>query len=513
MIDVLFIVPNNSKNIYQGLSSKYSAIETPTWALLLAESCRSKSFKVSILDTNAENIDDETSFNKIKTLDPKLILFVVYGQNVNAGTTNMSGTVRLANYLKNKNYNKPISIVGSHVQALPLDTLKKEKSIDFVFTNEGVYALHNLLKTNIKISDLKNIKGIAFRNIDKIEINEAEKIVPQDRLDYDLPGYAWDLLPFKKKPFDLYRSPLWHAEYKDEFRSPYAAIQTSLGCMFGCDFCMINIINRDDNKEIGVASDYSKMRYWSTEFIVKEFEKLISYGVKTIKITDEMFLLNPKFYVPLCEKLIELNKNDDLKMWAYSRIDTVKKPETLKKVRQAGIKWLCLGIESGDKKVRLEVSKGKFEDVDVRKIISRIHEADIEVMANYIFGLPGDDFNTMQKTLDLSIELCTSGWNAYAAMALPGSFLYKKSLENNYELPTTYEGFSFHSYETVPLSTKHLKAFEILNFRDNAFHEYHSNTNFLKRIENKFGLNAKENILNSLQIKLKRKIIEENTKN
>ena len=513
MIDVLFIVPNNSKNIYQGLSSKYSAIETPTWALLLAESCRSKNFSVDILDTNAEQLDDENSFEKIKALNPKLILFVVYGQNVNAGTTNMSGTVRLAKYLKSKNLKIPISIVGSHVQALPLETLKKETSIDFVFTNEGVYALHNLLKTNLKISDLKNIKGIAYRNGTEIEINNPEKIVPQDRLDYDLPGYAWDLLPYKNKPFDLYRSPLWHAEYKEEFRSPYAAIQTSLGCMFGCDFCMINIINRDDNKEIGVASDYSKMRYWSTEFIIKEFEKLISYGVKTIKITDEMFLLNPKFYVPLCEKLAELNTNDDLKMWAYSRIDTVKKTDTLKKVRQAGIKWLCLGIESGDKKVRLEVSKGKFEDVDVRKIISRIHESDIEVMANYIFGLPGDDINTMQKTLDLSIELCTSGWNAYAAMALPGSFLYKKSLEMNYQLPTNYEGFSFHSYETIPLSTTHLKAFEILDFRDKAFHKYHSNPNFLKRIENKFGLNAKENILSSLQIKLKRKIIEENINN
>ena len=513
MIDVLFIVPNNSKNIYQGLSSKYSAIETPTWALLLAESCRSKNFSVDILDTSAEKLDDKNSFEKIKALNPKLILFVVYGQNVNAGTTNMSGTVRLAKYLKSKHLKIPISIVGSHVQALPLETLKKETSIDFVFTNEGVYALHNLLKTNLKISDLKNIKGIAYRNGTEIEINNPEKIVPQDRLDYDLPGYAWDLLPYKNKPFDLYRSPLWHAEYKEEFRSPYAAIQTSLGCMFGCDFCMINIINRDDNKEIGVASDYSKMRYWSTEFIIKEFEKLFSYGVKTIKITDEMFLLNPKFYVPLCEKLAELNTNDDLKMWAYSRIDTVKKTDTLKKVRQAGIKWLCLGIESGDKKVRLEVSKGKFEDVDVRKIISRIHDSDIEVMANYIFGLPGDDINTMQKTLDLSIELCTSGWNAYAAMALPGSFLYKKSLEMNYQLPTNYEGFSFHSYETIPLSTTHLKAFEILNFRDKAFHKYHSNPNFLKRIENKFGLNAKENILSSLQIKLKRKIIEENINN
>ena len=45
-----------------------------------------------------------------------------------------------------------------------------------------------------------------------------------------MPGYAWDLLPFKK-PLDLYRSPYWHAEYKEEFRRPYAAIQTSLARM------------------------------------------------------------------------------------------------------------------------------------------------------------------------------------------------------------------------------------------------------------------------------------------
>ena len=55
------------------------------------------------------------------------------------------------------------------------------------------------------------------------------------------------------------------------------------------------------------------MRFWSTEFIIKEFEKLINYGVYTIKITDEMFLLNPKYYKPLCEKLAEKNSNDHLK--------------------------------------------------------------------------------------------------------------------------------------------------------------------------------------------------------
>ena len=61
-------------------------------------------------------------------------------------------------------------------------------------------------------------------------------------------------------------------------------------------------------------------------------------------------------------------------------------------------------------------------------------ESDIEIMANYIFGLPGDTINTMQKTFDLSMDLCTVGWNAYAAMALPGSQLYKNAIENNISL-------------------------------------------------------------------------------
>ncbi len=224
--------------------------------------------------------------------------------------------------------------------------------------------------------------------------------MPQNKLEIDLPGYAWDLLPYKKEPFDLYRAPLWHAEYNQEKRTPYAAIQTSLGCKFGCDFCMINIINRNDNDEIGVAGNYSFMRHWSPEFIIKEFDKLISMGVKTIKITDEMFLLNPKFYIPLCNLLKKRNKNDELMIWAYSRVDTIKKPGILNLVRDAGIKWLALGIESGRKNIRFEISKGKFQDVDIKTVVQKVHEADIEVMANYIYGLPGDDRSSIAETLN-----------------------------------------------------------------------------------------------------------------
>jgi radical SAM superfamily enzyme YgiQ (UPF0313 family) len=507
-MDVLFIAPGNSTGVYQELSKDYSAIEPPTWALLLAEACRSKGYKVGLIDVNAEKLNREQVVERIKSFNPRLLCFVVYGQNVNAGTVSMSGALYLSEHIKENNIDIPISYLGSYIQALPIKTLTDESSIDFGFTNEGVYSLLNVLaEEKIDINNLGHIKGLVWRENNIPKINPSEKVVPNDRMDIDLPGYAWDLLPMDKTPLDLYRAPMWHAEYDQNKRSPYAAIQTSLGCQFGCDFCMINILNRNDEDEIGVAGNYSMMRHWSPEFIIKEFDKLVDMGVYTIKITDEMFLLNRKYYVPLCEMLRDRGYGDKLRMWAYSRVDTVRRPDLLKLVREAGIKWLALGIESGDKTVRLEVSKGKFEDVDINKVIQHVHDADIEVMANYIFGLPGDTKESMQLTLDLSKELCTFGWNAYAAMALPGSKLYKNALENGTPLPDTYEGYSFHGYDTLPLPTETLTAADVLEFRDKAFDEYHSYPPFLEKVKNKFGQIAVDNITEMLKVKLKRRII------
>lgn len=508
-VDVLFVNPGSHKKIYQDLSKDYTAIEPPTWSLLLAQSCRSVGYSVSILDPNAENLSNSETIERIREINPRLICFVVYGQNPNSGTVNMTGTVELASAIKKSGVKNPISIVGSHVQSLPIKVLEDEEDIDIIFTNEGVYALWNLLALP-DLTDketLKNIKGIGFIKNGKPFLTLPERIVPQEKMDEHLPGYAWDLLPFKEKPLDLYRSHFWHAEYNHEKRTPFAAIYTSLGCQFRCSFCMINIINRDDNDPVGVAGNYSKMRFWSPEFIINEFDKLVEMGVKTLRISDEMFLLNAKYYVPLCKMLIERGYGDILSMWAYSRVDTARKPENLALIRKAGIKWLCLGIESADRKVRFEVTKGRFKDVDITEVAKRVHDADIEIMANYLVGLPCDTHDTMQKTLDLSLELCTLGWNMYAAMALPGSRLYKEALEAGLDLPNEYSGFSFHSYETKPLPTEDLEPWEILKFRDEAWTKYHTSRQFLDKIEKKYGKIARENILQMSKVKLKRKIL------
>jgi anaerobic magnesium-protoporphyrin IX monomethyl ester cyclase len=509
-VDLLIINPGNAEGVYQSLSQKYSGIEPPTWALLLAESVRSQGHKVAILDINAERLSVSEALERIKQFDSRLICFVVYGQNVNAGTVSMSGAIPISNALKDSGLKTPIAYLGSYIQALPVKALKDESSIDFGFTNEGVYALRNILKlSEINSSTLKDIKGIVRRDEKgQVVMNPAEAVVPTSKMDEDLPGYAWDLLPFKNRPLDLYRSPLWHANYNEEDRSPYAAIQTSLGCNFGCSFCMINIVNRSDNDEIGVSSNYKGMRFWSTEFNLKQFDILAEMGIKTIRIVDEMFLLYKKHYDPLCTELAKRPYAKDLKMWSYSRIDTVTDPALLKTVRAAGIQWLALGIESGDKRVRLEVSKGKFEDVDIKRVIKQVHEADIEVMGNYIVGLPGDNHDSMELTYQLSEELNTSGWNMYAAMALPGSQLYKTATENGYNLPDSYTGFSFHSVDTLPIPTDSLSPAEILKFRDEAFLRYHTNSNFLKRIENKYGLEAVDSIKEMTKIKLTRNILQ-----
>jgi radical SAM superfamily enzyme YgiQ (UPF0313 family) len=512
-IDILFVNPSAAQKAYQGLANNYSAIEPPTWALLLAESVRIADFTPQILDINAERLTIDAAVDRIKEVSPRLICLVIYGQNPNSGTINMLGAVEIAIALKAVNMKVPICAVGSHISALPLEVLQTEPSFDFVLCNEGVYALRNVLAKDLSEVDcLESVNGIAYRSEGgELIINKPEHVVPQNKMDIDLPGYAWDLLPYKDKPLDIYRAHFWHAGYDQNCRSPFAAIYTSLGCTFQCDFCMINILNRDDNDEIGVASNYANMRFWSPDFIIEEFDRLVTMGVRTLRISDEMFLLNKKYYVPLCELLIERGYGKKLNMWAYSRVDTVRSRESLQLLKSAGINWLALGIESGDKKVRLEITKGKFEDVDIRSVVQMIEEADIDVIANYLFGLPGESQSSMMKTLDLGLELCTAAWNGYPVIPLPGSSLYKSARAAGQALPKYYSGYSFHGYETLPLETENLKPREILEFRDKAFITYHTYTPFLDKVKNRFGDVATKNIEKMLAVKLKRKLVEEHS--
>jgi radical SAM superfamily enzyme YgiQ (UPF0313 family) len=286
-LDVVFINADSSAAAYQGLADRYAAIEPPTWSLLLANSVRAVGFSAMIIDSTAERLSHEDSVQRIIDLNPRLVVFVVYGQNPNSGTINMVGNTECAKLLKEASPRMVTCFVGSHTSALPREVLALE-DIDIVLLNEGVYALRNLLASNLQ-EDLRNIKGIGHKFDGKPVLNPPEGVVPNEKMDSDLPGYAWDLLPMREKPLDLYRAHFWHTEYKQTNRSPFAAIYTSLGCRYKCDFCMINIVNRVDNDLSVVSSNSPNMRFWSPEFMIGQFELLANLGVEHVRISDEMF--------------------------------------------------------------------------------------------------------------------------------------------------------------------------------------------------------------------------------
>lgn len=505
MTDVLFVIPNSSKKIYQGLSNTYSAIEPPTWALLLAESLKLSNFKSEILDCDALRLDDEKAIKEIENIKSRLVLFTLYGQQPNQGTFLMIGASRLASKLKENNKNIKIGFVGSHISALPREVLS-ESFVDFVFINEGVYALRDLLTTNLK-DNLNKVNGIGYKNLEgQAVLNPPGILVPSERMSEDMPGYAWELLPKKNKTLDLYRAHYWHSFFSEKDRTPFAAVNSSLGCKFGCNFCMINIVNRTSIEPSAKSSDFRIMRHWDPKHFVDQLEILANYGVKTVRLTDEMFFLNKKYYIPILEDIIERKLN--LNMWAYARVDTVREDQ-LELFKKAGVNWLALGIEAANQNIRLEIDKGRFKDVNIREIVKKIQDHDMYIVGNYIFGFPEDSIDTMKDTLNLAKELNTEHANFYPCQALPGSPLYLDAVKNDREqLPATYEEFAFFSYECKPMKTKYCTSAEVLKFRDDAWNEYFTNQRYLEMIEKKFGVENRQNIEEMSKIKLKRKVLE-----
>jgi anaerobic magnesium-protoporphyrin IX monomethyl ester cyclase len=495
----LLIVAPSAAGLYQDLANGFSAIEPNIWAGLLANSVRDLC-EVRILDQEVERYDARELRIQVTDYDPSFVLFVVTGQNPNASSAAMAGATVMASVLDQEcEFQYPIGFVGPHVNALPVETLERHPSIKFCLANEGVYALKNLVKGGI--NDLGNVNGVVYRDDSgDIQINPPEAIVPQDRLEIDLPGVAYDLMP----SLDNYRTSTWHCNYIEQDRSPFASIYTSLGCPMQCSFCMINIINRTDNDWTKAAADFNTFRHWSPEFVIKQFDYLASKGVKQVKIADELFVLRPRHFIGLCDLLIE--RDYGFNIWAYSRIDTVR-PHYLTKLKAAGVNYLALGIESANQTIRREISKGKFEDVNIREVVAMIEDHGINVGANYIVGLGHDTWDTMQETLNLAIELNTAAMNIYAATPLPGSPLYLAKRNAGETVPTKYSEFGFLSYDHLPSATPSLSAEEVLGFRDYAWQAYHTNPRFLNRIRNEFGDQAVADLKRLTDVKLNRKIL------
>ncbi len=487
-VDVLFINPGNRRAVYQELGNDFSAIEPPSLAGLFANYIRNKGLGAAIIDAPAHNLSPEDVARQVADrYEPVLIVVVVYGFQPSASTQNMPAAGATVRALKAIDPRYKILMTGTHPAALPERTLREE-ACDYVCDREGPETIL-LTAQALKISSTPKLNGIPslwYRVQEVIMHNPPGELM--DNLDTEMPGVAWDLLPM-----DKYRAHNWHCFEHIHARAPYVSLHTSLGCPYKCTFCCINA-------PFGKAS----YRMWSPDTVIKEIDILVNqYGVKNIKFVDEMFVLNKNHVLGICDHIIA--RGYDLNIWAYARVDTVK-DEFLDKLNRAGFRWLALGIESGSKHVRDGVEKGRFGLEEILQVVRKIQDAGINVIGNYIFGLPDDTHESMQETLDLAIEANCEFANFYCAMAYPGSKLYTLAIENGWALPESWIGYSQHSYETLPLRTDVLSAAEVLKFRDQAFMTYFKNPRYLDLVARKFGPEVLRHIEQMTQIQLKRKL-------
>jgi radical SAM superfamily enzyme YgiQ (UPF0313 family) len=481
------------RQVYQSLANDLTAYEPPIWAGFLAEFFRNNRYSVEILDAEALGLTYEQTVHEIQGCNPLLTVFVVYGQQPSASTQCMPAAGDVARMLKQESPDLKVLFMGTHSSALPERTLREE-STDFVCRGEGPFTILGVIEAlKAGTQDFYKVPGLWY--FDGVDVAHTASTDLIKNLDSTIPGMAWDLLPMKK-----YKAHNWHCWDHIDERAPYASIYTSLGCPYKCSFCCIN-----------APFEINKIRYFSPDWVIKQIDILVrEYGVKNIKFADEMFVLNARHVLEICDYIID--RGYDLNIWAYARVDTVK-GRYLEKLKRAGFNWLAIGVESGSKFVRDGVEKGRFLDEDIIRIIRRIQEAGIYVSANYIFGLPDDTLDSMRDTLDLAIEINSEWANIYSAMAYPGSPLYAQSLHKGLKLPDSvggpgWLGYSQHARECLPLETEHVSAGQVLYFRDRAFEAYFKGDRYLNMMQSSFGNKVVSHITEMLQHKLERDFAE-----
>lgn len=477
-IDLILLNPG-SHQLY-GELLPFSAIEPPIWAGITAAFIQSCGYSVKIIDAEVEKWSPQYTAERIAQHNPRLISIIVLGANSCFSTPKMTVAIELVRALKEKRPDLPIVMGGIHPSALPKRTLE-ETGADFIAEGAGFYAIKGVidLLRGATVAP-ESIPGLWYRENGQIKSTLPAKPFNPD----ELPMTAWELIP----PTN-YRACNWHCFNNIDKRQPYAVIYTSYGCPFSCRFCNIHILYGGRG-----------IRFRRAEKILDEIDFLVeNYKVKNIRVFDELFTLREELVVHICDLIIE--RGYDLNMWTFARVDTVNE-RMFSKMKQAGINWVSYGVEAASPNVRRGAGK-KFDNRMIERAVRMAHDAGMYVNTDCMFGLPGDDFDTMRQTLDMAKELNCEYANFYTAIGYPGSQLYEDAIREGIKLPEVWHGYGQYSEEAIP--TTKLPAADVLRFRDKAFREYFTNPKYLEMIANKFGQKTVNHIKEMLKYEVKRK--------
>lgn len=367
----------------------------PEGLCILAAIARDQGHIPVIIDAKAKNYDENTTVEKIIAEEPDFV-----GITAPTMLINIAGSI--GRKLKEIN-DKIITIIGGpHISALPHETMEKFNSLDYGVIGEGEETLPELMHTIIESGMLDDVKGIVFR-----KDNTIFQTAPRPRIrNLDtIPFPAWDLLPGII------------ADYQQSIvrinRLPSISIVTSRGCPSKCSFCARNVFGN-------ICTSYSADRVIQT---IKKLKGL--YGIRSLAIEDENFVVFKKRLIEVCHRLIDEKINVT---WSCAaRVDQVDL-ETLKLMKRAGCWSISYGIESGSEDILKLANKGITKD----KIINALRitrKAHIESKGYFIIGLPGETLETINETRKFVLSLPLDYFQMSFLNAFPGTDIYNNFMK------------------------------------------------------------------------------------
>lgn len=415
----------------------------PIGLAYIASSLEKADHKVKIIDMNAFKISDKDIIKKINDTD---------AIGIGGMITEYPKIIDLTNLFKENIPDIPVILGGACTTTLFERVLEKTKA-DYAVIGEGEISSVNLINAIENNLPLKKVKGILYRDKDKIIKTEPQPLI--ENLD-SIPFPARHLLDMNKYTYDYFKTiGLRFDDYK-HIRN--ATIITSRGCPYHCTFC--------DKGLWGY-----KWRARSPQNIIDEITLLKEkYKINSIWLNDDTFVVDRN----RVEEFSRMMESMDVIWNCYGRVNLMQDKREFAIMRKGNCRVIGFGFESGDQRILdNSIKKGTTIEQAINSV-KYAKEADIKVGGFFVIGMIDETKEMIEHTFEFARKLDLDYYAFSIATPYPGTELYDRAVaegllkNNNYDI---IYGSDWITDVTVNL-TKNVTDKELREYQNKAFIEF-----------------------------------------
>ncbi len=364
----------------------------PLWLAHAGALLEASEYLVTMVDAPARGLDEAATLDEAAAGDPMLAV-------IDTSTPSINNDLRFIERIRERLPHCFTAATGTHVTALPEETLDLCAALDAVVVGEYDETVRDLAVALDQGQDLSGVPGLVLRG------TGGEKVVTAPRQ----PIGDLDALPFVST---FYRRHLVPAHYfNPNSLYPMLTLVTSRGCPHSCSFCLY------PQTTMG-----RRLRTRSPENVVEELRYIKRHfpEVRGLFFEDDTFTLGTQRVAALCEAI--LAAGIDIPWTANARADV--SADLLQLMKRAGCRQVCVGFESGAPASLAFIEK-KLDTVRMHQFVRDARRAGILVHGCFIVGFPGETADDLERTYRLAAALRPDTAQFYPVMVYPGTTAYE----------------------------------------------------------------------------------------